>query len=576
MKSVTSERQNRLKDYFHVEWKSFSVLLSMLLSNSLSIDFKGNKKKTIVNILLKVVIFIAATAISFVVFKVCIKLNIFSLLPFVPMTVPSIILNILLLISFVSTLLRVTNDLYFANDNKVLLTLPTNGNTLFLTRLTVSFINAYIRFLTLEIPFLIGYFLASHYLVYMYFLIFVLFLIVDFVFIFTSALLSIPYYFIKRFFYSHTVAKTILTVTFTLLVISLSSYLISIIPEKIDIFTNWSPYFTRIQEFLRFYSNKISFLYDTSKYYLGYFTGYTFNYFTGSAIPGLYTFLVLFFSIPVLFILCLSFASPFYLRLASGNDEIMAKTKKQVKTEKARSPFLSQARKEFLLYIKDSDMVNYTGLFVYLPLLLALISKIFMAMDLNNRGLSYVQVAILFITLLIVLSSNSTIAKLYSKEGGAFKLARTYPVKNGLLITSKLFLPILFGSISIIISYAIVAAMRKDMMIENILLGFGILMIFLGHLLYSASLDFTNPQSSFGDVSFLSSNENRSIIFAFVTSALFTLLFYYFGNDPLIWINNIQMTASFKLLCFGILFFILNIYLYHERIKYVYSKGERL
>lgn len=101
-------------------------------------------------------------------------------------------------------------------------------------------------------------------------------------------------------------------------------------------------------------------------------------------------------------------------------------------------------------------------------------------------------------------------------------------------------------------------------------------MIYLGHLLYSASLDFTNPQSSFGDVSFLSSNENRSIIFAFVTSALFTLLFYYFGNDPLIWINNIQMTASFKLLCFGILSFVLNIYLYHERIKYVYSKGERL
>ena len=183
----------------------------------------------------------------------------------------------------------------------------------------------------------------------------------------------------------------------------------------------------------------------------------------------------------------------------------MEKTKKTFKREKTRSPFAAQARKELLLYFKDSDMIAYTGLFFYLPLLLALISKIFMAMDLNKRGLSYVQVAILLITLLITLSSNSNIAKIYSKEGGAFKLGRTYPVKNGLLITSKLFLPSLLGAVSII-----------------------------------------------------------------------SLLFYFFSNDPLIWIKSIQMTASFKLALFGLLFFALNVYLYSERIKYVYTRGERL
>ncbi len=576
MSLPTEKKTSKLKNFFHVEWKSFSVLLSMLLSNSLSIDFKGNKKKTIVNILLKVVIFALAGSISFVFFTVCIKLNIFSLLPFVPMTVPSIVMTILLFFSFFSTLFRVSKDLYFSNDNKVLLTLPTNGNTLFLTRLFVSFINVYIRSMTLEIPFLIGYYLVSKYPVYMIFLVFVLFLIIDLFFVLISALLSMPLYFVQKFLYSHEVIKRVLALVFSCFIIAISSYLISIIPENIDIFTNWSPYFTKIQEGLRFYSNRLSFFYNTSKLYLGYYTGYTFSYFVGSALPGLYTFLTLFLSIPLLFLSCLSFASPFYLKLASGNDEIMSKTSKKEKTERAHSPFVSQVRKELLLYFKDNDMINYTGLFVFLPLLLALISKIFMAMDLNNRGLTYVQVAILLITLLIVLSSNSIIANLYSKEGGAFKLARTYPVNDRLLITSKLFLPMLFGTLSLIVSYSVIAMLRKDMQNENLLLGSGILLIYIGHLLYSASLDFTNPQSSFGDVSFLSKNENRSVIFAFVLSALFTLLFYYFSSDPLVWLVNIQMTASLKLLLLGVLFLALNIYLYCQRIKYVYSKGERL
>ena len=188
-----------IRNFFHVEWKSFWVLLSMLLSNSLSLDFKRNRKKSIINIILKVLFFIVGSAVSFIFFKVCIKLNLFSLLPFVPMTVPSIILNILLFVSFFSVLFRVTKDLYFANDNKVLLTFPTNGNTLFLTRLSVSFINTYIRFLTLEIPFLIGYFLVSDYPVYMIFVIFFIFLLVDLLFVLFSPLLSVPLYFIKKF-----------------------------------------------------------------------------------------------------------------------------------------------------------------------------------------------------------------------------------------------------------------------------------------------------------------------------------------------------------------------------------------
>ncbi len=566
-----------IKDVFHVNWKAFRVLISMLLANSLSMDWKKNKKKSIVNVTLKIAAFAAAVAFSYIFFYFCKRLNIFSLLPYVPMAVPSIVINIMLVISFLTTLMKVTNELYFANDNKVLLTLPTNGGTLFLARLFVAYINTYIKALTLEIPFLLGYFIVSGYPAYMYLVVFGLFLIVDLAFVLSSAIISIPLYFIKRFFISHPFAKSVATLAFVAAIIAGASILIAIIPEKIDIFTNWSPYFYRIQDGMKWYMNNMSFLYQTSLMYLGGFNGYAFKYFSGLGVNGLWTFLTCLGSLPLLYMVALSLATPFYLKLASGNDELLPKQGKKERKSSKTSPFLSQIKKEFLLFLKDSEIApSYTGMFVFMPLLLALICKIFMAMDLNSRGLSLVQVAMLLITLLIVLTMNGMVARMYSQEGGAFKVARTYPVKNGLLISSKIFIPALLGTSSIIVSYVIIANLREELFAENLLLGAGILCVYLGHLLYSASLDFTNPKASFGDVSFLSNNENRSIVMAFIISVLLGYLFYLFTQDSAIWIDSIQMTSSFKLLLIGVLYLSFNIVGYIRKIRYVYSKGESL
>ena len=570
-------KRNSIKEFFQVNWKSFRVLVSMLLANSLSMDWKKNKKKSIINIVTKVAAFVGTCALSYLFFYMCIRLNIFSLMPFVPEAVPSILINILLFFSFFATLSRVTNDLYFANDNRVLLTLPTNGNTLFLARLFVCFLNSYIKALVIEIPFLIGYFLASKYPIYMYFVVFFLFIIVELVFVLLSAIISISLYLVKRFLISHPLVRNILTLLVLALLITLVSILISIIPEKIDIFTNWGPYFNKIQDGMRWYINHLSFFYQTSMVYLGGYTGYTFQYLSGIGSNGLWTLLVFIACIPFSYVASLSLASPLYLRLASGNDELLPKQSKHESESHINKPFISQLKKEFLLYVKDSEIApSYTTIFIALPLLLALVSKIFMAMDLNKRGLSLVQVATLLITMLIVLSANGSIARMYSQEGGAFKLARTYPVKDSILLASKLIIPGTLGSISIIVSFGIIASLKTNLIAEILLLGAGILLIYLGHLLYSASLDFTNPRNPFGEVSFLSSNENRSIILSFVLSFLLTILFYYFTQDPIVWIGNVQITSSFKVCLIGLLYFVVNIVTYNKKVRYVYAKGENL
>jgi len=563
--------------FFHVEWHSFWVLIKMLLANSFSFDWK-NKKKAILKIVTGILGFAAVAAISYVFFYFCIVFGIFSLLAFVPMSVPSIIVTILLIFSFCSSLGRVTEDLYFSNDNKVLLTLPTDGNTLFLARLFVSFVNTYMRALLLEIPFLIGYFLISKYPVYMYFVVFLIWALIDLTMLLLASLFSVPTYFIKRFLRTNTLAHVITTLLLIAVLLSFCSFLIAIIPDEIDVFSNWGAYFYRIQNVLSYYRNNLSFFYKASMLYLGEYSGFAFSYFSKMAIDGLWAFLIMIGALPLLFVASLSLASPLYLKLASGTGELQSKSKKGTKKERPPlSPIIAQLKKEFALFVKDPSVSSpYVGVFLALPLIVSLVSKLFAAMDVNSRGEGMVQVASLLIVLLIALNANATIAHIYSQEGGAFKLGHTYPLKDDWTIGSKLIIPSIIGILSLLASIISMAFIRPQMAGGTIMMGVGAVFIYVGHLLYSAGLDFSNPKNPFGEASFLSSNENRSAIMAFITAALVSLLYYFYLQDGILWLSNIEQSAGFKVLLIGLLYLALNIILYVRKIRYIYKTGEPL
>ncbi len=577
---MLSKRGTKKRSFFHVEWHSFWVLVKMLLANSLSFDWKGNKKKAILKIALSVLGFAVVAAVSYVFFYFCMMFNIFSLLAFVPMAVPSIIVTILIIVSFIGSLGRVTEDLYFANDNKVLLTLPTDGNTLFLSRLFVCFVNTYLKALLLEIPFLVGYFLVSKYPVYMYFVVFVVWALIDMTMLLLASLLSVPAYYIKKYLRTHGAMNAAVISFFILLLLAFCAFVIVMIPERVDVFSNWGPYFTKIQSAMTYYKTSMPFFYQTSMLYLGDFSGFNFCYFSRSAISGLWTLLALIVLIPSLFIATLAFANPLYLKLASGTGELQGKAKKKEKTleeKRSLSPLFSQLHKEALLFFKDSSFSSsYLGIFLALPLLLSLVNKLFSAMDLNAQGEKMVQVVSLLIMLLIALNANSTIAKIYSHEGGAFKLSRTYPLKDSWAVGSKLVIPSFFGVLSIVATVICMALIRPSMAEGTIYMGIGAALLYVGHLLFSAGVDFTNPRSPFGDVSFFSSNENRSVIFAFATAILASVLYYLYLQDNIFWLATVYSTAGFKVLLVSVIYLALNILLYVRRIKYIYKTGESL
>lgn len=573
------KRKTNASSFFKVDWRAFAVLVKMLLANSLSLDLKGNKKKAIIKLLLRVLAFALVAALSYVFFYLCIRFNIFSLLAFVPMDVPSIVVTVLLLFSFLSSLGRVTDDLYFASDNKVLLTFPTNGNTLFLSRLAVSFLKVYLRSLLLEIPFLIGYFAVSGYPLYMYFVLFLVWAIIDLALMLLCSLLSIPVYYGKKFLRTHGLANTIALSLFIALILSFCIFVIALIPNNIDIFSNWGTYFAKIQSGLMLYRTKLGFFYQASMLYLGNFTGFSFSYFAKGAIAGLYAFLILLGSIVLLYLASLSLAGPLYLHLASQTGELQGKSRSKGsgKGGKSLSPFASQLKKEAILFFKDSSFSSpYLGVFLALPLLLSLLAKLFGAMDLNSRGEGYVQVVLLLIALLLSLSANAGIAKIYSLEGGAFKLSRTYPLEGGRLISSKLIIPGTIGCMSLFASLLALNFIRPEMARGNTFMGIGSILIYVGHLLYSAGLDFTSPKSNFGDSSFFSSAENRSTIMGFITASLLSIFYYLYFQDHILWLPSIESTAGFKVFLISILYLGANALLYVRKIKYIYKTGEEL
>ncbi len=577
--STAKLRKTSVASFFKVDWRAFKVLVKMLLANSLSLDLKRNKKKAIIKLLLSVLAFAVIAALSYAFFYICIRFNIFSLLAFVPMDVPSIVVTILLLFSFFSSLGRVTEDLYFANDNKVLLTFPTNGNTLFLSRLAVCFLNTYLRSLLLEIPFLIGYFAVSGYPAYMYFVLFLVWAVIDLVLMLLCSLLSIPVYYGKKYLRTHGFANTIVLSLFIAVILALCIFVIAIIPSNIDIFSNWGTYFAKIQNGLVFYRTKLGFFYRASMLYLGNFTGFSFAYFSKGGLAGLYAFLILLGSIVLLYLASLALASPLYLRLASQTGELQGKSGKKDSNKGGRthSPFVSQLKKEAILFFKDSSFSSpYLGIFLALPLLLSLLAKLFGAMDLNSRGEGYVQVVLLLIGLLLSLSANAGIAKIYSLEGGAFKLSRTYPLKGAAIISSKLIIPGTIGCLSLLASLIALNSIRPEMANGNTFMGIGAILIYIGHLLYSAGLDFTSPKSNFGDASFFNSSENRSTIMGFITASLLSVFYYLYFQDHILWLPTIESTAGLKIFLISVLYLGLNVLLYVRKIKYIYKTGEEL
>ena len=561
---ATKKNKTSLKERFGFDFKRFSILTRILLHDKMKISFKANKKQSLIKIFSLLILFAVLCSISYVFYYFSETLNLFSVLKYVPLSVPSIISAALFIFSIFSITIGLTNALYYSEDNRLMLTYPCNGNTIFMARIFSFFINEYVRNLTIQIPLLFGYMLVMAFPWYMFIWLFISFIFITALEVLLGSLLSIPAYYISLFLNRNSLVKIIVYGALFIAIFGFFLYVVLLIPSSIDIFTNWGPYFTKIQSVLSGYKTYCLPFYCLTIFSTGNLVGFNVEIFSSY---GLITGLVILLGGLSFFVLDMIVVNPLYLKLASSSFEFESNSVFSSKKDSKRSYFRTQIHKESLLFSKDpSLLMSILTTFVFLPIIVALLNKVFGAMNLNANGEVLVQVINLIVILIIALNANTIVAGAYSSEGSAFQYNRVYPKRSYFMLLSKLLFPSIISIISLIISSLLFSHLFK---LNNsgcfYLLIFTLVFINLGHMLFAAQYDFCSTKSQFS-VKGNSKSQLVTTITAFVLPLFLGVLFYLYLKDG-------QLGAYLKMFFIGLIFLILNIYLFIYRTKLVYSEG---
>lgn len=566
-------KDRRLKDRFGIDWAGFRIITRMLLVNTFNLDFRTKTKQAVIKLASAVIGFVAFVAISFGFFFFASKFNIFSILAFVPESVPSIIAMAVFFIGFVPALLSLTRTLYWSPDNKLMITFPCNGNTVFAARMFVFFVGQYLKMLLIEVSFLFGYMIFARFPWFMFIWALFGWMILTLAEVLFLSLASVPAYYVGLYLKRHSIVKIVLSGLFFIALVAVVAFLINLLPDEVNLFSSWGPYFAKIQKVLIFYQTELSFLLNLTTMAIGSNSGFGVVVFTRGSWLALAIMIGI---VIVCFFLVVYLINPLYFRLASFSNDLSEGNEKNWKKLHVYPYWLAQIFKEALLFFKDPNIFSgLFGTFVFLPIYISLIDKVFGAMTTNIRGDMMVLSINVLLVLMVALSSNTVIARIFSEEGDAFVLTRSYPRNQVFMLSTKLLFPALMGTFSLALSVYFFASMKGLGVGSASLLGFAVVSLYLGHLLFAAGLDFTTKKDHFASGDFMSEGENRVIVIGIFVAILAAVLYYLFLQDFSSWWRlTREETASLKLMLMSLGFLLVNLLLFYRKIQLIYMEGQ--
>ena len=192
-------------------------------------------------------------------------LPIFELSDKVPDSVLSILFSVMLLLSVLSCTAGLTKAMYFSKDNFVLLTLPTSPLKVYLSKLIIFFCFELKKSFSFFIPMFTGYFIISDYPFGFYPWLFVCFFFISVLTVSIAALLSIPAMWISTIFKRHRTLQNFAITAAVITSVLALFFIVSMIPDDLNLLTNWDYIFVKIQEGLEWYTQNFTALYDLTR-----------------------------------------------------------------------------------------------------------------------------------------------------------------------------------------------------------------------------------------------------------------------------------------------------------------------
>ena len=506
----------------------------MQLKDKLDFGFVKTKKTLIRKIVFTLLKFLIVVAACYVV-NLLLTLFIFNASDEPKIMV--FVLALLLVISLISCTIGLVRALYFADDNKVLITFPVSANVIFISKIIVFYIYELIREYMLIVPILLGFglFNISRFTFWFMPWSLIVMLFVPCIVVLAAALISIPSLFVARFANRYPVVKLVL---FFMLVGAATWAIVEvvgIIPENLD-FTKIVPplrrllvdFFDRIGRYLPPIEALVGLLIGEQNKSL------TYNVFTARTV--LY-FGILLFSAAALFAITYFVSRPIFFKMMSKSFEFEKKSVNKARLNKKHGKLYAFTLKEFRLCILNTEVsLSFLTVYMLVPVMIFVLNKLYSAINTRLAGQVMTYAFTLLIMLLPMLASNGMIAKLFSKEGRAAYMKKTEPVNILEPIFAKLSFFLILSVPSIIASVAVFGSFvsQRFHWYDLVFLGGTIIFVQWAHILYSALTDIMNPQNeqyaTVGE-SAQNPNENKATITAFALSAFFAFFGYVLFNE---------------------------------------------
>ncbi len=244
MKNNSSERFNR--------FKGFKTLVAMQLKDRLNFSFKANKKEALTKMILTFVLLAGMVGIIALIFYVLNILGVLGVGGYVPVSMFNILFYLIITMNILSCIARLTNSLFFSEDNQTLLTYPVQPNTIFLSKLLVFYIVEIIKSFTMFIPLFVAYAIIYGLPWYFYPWLILCFLVIALLPVAIASLICIPFMYVKMFFKRFQLVQSIAFFAFLIGVTVLIFWVVNLLPADLKVALLWSTkYFPAIVEFTK-------------------------------------------------------------------------------------------------------------------------------------------------------------------------------------------------------------------------------------------------------------------------------------------------------------------------------------
>ena len=337
-------------------WRKMKPLVLFQLSDKLDFLWMKSKKDAIRKVVFSVLKFtVIVGAISLILWLFSF-LGIINSSEMVDLYV--MFFTLIMVILLLSDTHHLMKSLYYAEDNKLLVTFPVTSTMLFFSKILDFFIFDFIKNLGLLIPvsfgFAIGGIILGQIQVVTLFWLLIPLIIASAIIVLVASLLSVPYLFIYRLFKLAPVLELISLLIVTTLIIIGVVNVINLIPDDIDLIMQWPAMRNTAQNFISDLCEKVlPFTFVVRMMFGKHGAGYLGYRLLGSCFVD---FALLIGVFVVLILLCYLAIKPFFFYMMTKSFEFEKNVIDEPKPNKKREKYLTFINKELILSIRDIDI----------------------------------------------------------------------------------------------------------------------------------------------------------------------------------------------------------------------------